>query len=418
MSALGHRSARVLGHARLWVTTAVLVGAVSLGASGQLGSARLPGAETAASGTFHVAGNEIVSPNGSRFVPYGVVIECLSFRSALWNEPCGSQTSEGNTGSSIVTAAADNWDANVVRFQVAQENLFSGPGGSVNQAYVRLVDSMVDQANSLGMVAILTLQEENQNGYAEPTASSAEFWTYMAGQFKNNSAVFFDLFNEPALPASAFGPSGTTTQVWKVWRNGGSAGQVHTSNHALVTRPFIAYVGMQTLVNDIRAQGASNIIIAEGPNSDKDLSGLPTYGLDGSNIAYGVEPNLHGDFTQTQQYHRFGQYAASVPVVPEAFLDAVGSESCDPNSATDLPKLEAYLLSIHMGLIYWSLVPGVGIEGTNLNDPTSYPAGGASIASRQCPYLGGGTDTSPTNKIGPGADIRSYFRTNSVKALT
>ena len=64
------------------------------------------------------------------------------------------------------------------------------------------------------MVAIVTLQEENEGGYVEPTASSVAFWSYLANHYKDNDDVFFDLYNEPDLPASAFGSSGSQSDVW------------------------------------------------------------------------------------------------------------------------------------------------------------------------------------------------------------
>jgi hypothetical protein len=368
---------------------------------------------TSASGSFEVIGNQIIAPNGQQFVPYGVVVQCASLRTSNVSTLCtGDYT---NSGSSIISAAAKDWNASVVRLQLAQENLFSGPDGAVNPSYVQLVDGLVGEANSLGMVAIVTLQEENEGGYVEPTASSIRFWSYLANHYKDNDDVFFDLYNEPDLPASAFGSSGSQSDVWNVWRNGGSALAVYQNARTVVGPALISYVGMQTLVSTIRSQGASNIVVAQGPGADTDLNQLPTHYLTGSNIAYGVEPNLNGDFTQAEQYLHFGQYARLVPIMPEAFLDTYGTLSCDPNSPTDVPSLLAYLKTLHMGLIYWSLDPGVGIKGNDLNDPTSYPAGAASIASSDCPYLAGGTSMSVTNTIGPGADIQAYFRANSVQ---
>lgn len=47
--------------------------------------------------------------------------------------------------------------------------------------------------------------------------------------------------------------------------------------------------------------------------------------------------------------------------MPEAFLDNYGAATCDPHSPVDLPPLLNYLKSINMGLIFWTLDPGVGI---------------------------------------------------------
>ncbi len=139
------------------------------------------------------------------------------------------------------------------------------------------------------MVATITLQEEDQGGPAFPTASSTNFWKYMAAHYKNNPDVFFDLYNEPRLPAEAFGASGSMSDVWNTWQNGGTALTSQGKGKTGTTQ--VTYVGMQSLVNTIRAQGAENIIVAEGPNYDEDLSGITTHPLTGGNIAYGYEPN-------------------------------------------------------------------------------------------------------------------------------
>lgn len=371
-------------------------------------------------GTFRVVGNQIIAPNGTQFVPYGVVIECAALQVTSISSLCTGDDPSENTGIAVVDAAATDWSANVVRFQFAQENLFSGPNGSVDPAYVNLVDSLVDEANSLDMVAIVTLQEEDQSGYVFPTASSTRFWAYMADHFKNNPDVFFDLFNEPKLPPAAVpggGAAATTTDnsaVWNVWRNGGLGLAAYYSKSSPLGTSDVQYVGMQDLVNTIRSEGADNIIIAEGLDADKDLSELPSHYLSGPNIAYGVEPNLHGDTTQAEQYQRFGQYTTTVPIMPEAFLDLYGTDSCDPGSPEDLPALLNYLTSLHMGLIFWSLNPGAGIIGNNLDDPTSYPPGATSIASPECPDKQG-KQPPPNNTIGDGADIMAYFKEHSVK---
>jgi hypothetical protein len=246
----------------------------------------------------------------------------------------------------------------------------------------------------------------------------------MSNHFKDNPDVFFDLYNEPQLPPRAFGPNGSWSDVWNVWQKGGTALTTldleNGSNPVGTTNTN--YIGMQSLVDTIRGEGANNIIIAEGPDWDQDLSQLPSHYLNGSNIAYGVEPNLHSDQiaggndrTAQDQYIRFGQFDKTVPIVPEAFLDNYGTSACDPNSPQDLPELLSYLKSLNMGLTFWSLTPGAAIVGTNLNDPSSYPSGATSIASSQCPLRGGSKNLSNTNTIGDGADIQAYYKANSDK---
>ena len=79
----------------------------------------------------------------------------------------------------------------------------------------------------------------------------------MANAFKGNDAVIFDLFNEP-YPERA---TGNATTGWTCWRDGG-------------TCPGIGYqvAGFQSLVNSVRATGATNIIMIGGLAYSNDLT--------------------------------------------------------------------------------------------------------------------------------------------------
>ncbi|HUD10392.1 MAG TPA: cellulase family glycosylhydrolase, partial [Candidatus Saccharimonadales bacterium] len=387
--------------------------------------------------SFSVVGNKIMESNHTQFVPYGFVLECpaidapqVATNSIAINSKgslCDGSDYSGNSGVDQIQAAATDWNANIVRLQVAQEALFNGTSTvdgttGINMAYLTLINNLVTQANSLGMVATVTLQEEvdGSGSFAFPTASSTKFWTFMANYYKNNPEVFFDIYNEPSLDANAF-PNDNATQaesdIWNIWQNGGPA-DTESKSGTVNTASTTDYVGMQSLVNTIRAQGANNIIIAEGPDHDKDLTQLlvtstntVSHQLTGSNIAYGVEPNLRDDNTQALQYARFGQVDATVPVVPEAFLDAYMVDTCWKDSPTDLPPLLAYLKSLNMGLQFWSLIPGIAIQGKNLDMPTTY----GSATTIDC---GSGTATVQSiagNTIGYGQLVQSYFKANSVK---
>ena len=346
---------------------------------------------------FHVDGNKIIGPNGSQFVPYGFVLECMAKTNL--DKLCMPTEKRPYVDTDKIRAAASFWHANIVRFQVAQETLFNQ--SPYNAKYLGLVDQEVNLANSLGLVVTITLQEEEYKGDPLPTISAIPFWRFMADHFKNNPHVFFDLYNEPRLrPADAGGED----RMWDIWQHGGPA------IPGVSSAPF---VGMQALVDTIRHEGANNIIIAEANFWDSDLSGVRGHRLNGSNIAYGVEPNLsRKDRTPDDWVRNFGQYAREVPIVPEAFLDYYGSNTCDENSPSDVPRLFSYLKQLNMGLIVWTLNPGVLTVGNNLEQPTSY----GTAATIDCP-VHQKKHAYPNNTLGAGEDILNYFRTNSVKAF-
>jgi hypothetical protein len=90
---------------------------------------------------------------------------------------------------------------------------------------------------------------------------SPSFWTSVADTFKLNGMVIFDLFNEPYPDSNA-----DSTAAWTCLLNGG-------------TCPGVSYTtaGMQSLVNAIRATGATNIIMVPGVQYTNVLDSWLTY---------------------------------------------------------------------------------------------------------------------------------------------
>ena len=85
------------------------------------------------------------------------------------------------------------------------------------------------------------------------------FWTQVATAFKGNNAVLFDLFNEP-YPDAANNFS-NATEAWTCLRDGGTC-----------TGIGYQVAGMQTLVNAVRATGATNVVMTGGLTWTNDLS--------------------------------------------------------------------------------------------------------------------------------------------------
>jgi hypothetical protein len=340
-----------------------------------------------------VKGNAVVGANGVQFVPYGFVIDCMALTDVPVGDLCnGDSKQDPWSASAMLTAAARFWHADVIRFQVAREYLFR-PSGRVNTRYLGLIDRLVDQATSLNMASIISLQEERFHAPPLPTATAVRFWSFMASHFGGNPNVLFDLYNEPRLQTSAVG--GSERRLWQVWRNGGTVGGVD-------------YVGDQALVRTIRNAGAHNVIIAEGNNFDTDLKLLPRYYLSGRNIAYGVEPNLSAmEDTQAEWNADYGRFTAAVPIFPEAFHPLY--QECNANAPTVLPELFRYLRTIHMGLIVWTLLPGVTTVGKSLYDPTTFALSRRSTD----PCFSGHRHAVPSTTYGEGADVQRYFAAHS-----
>jgi hypothetical protein len=352
-----------------------------------------PGLSASPAGSsFEVSGNKIIGPIGQRFVPYGFVLFCL----ATTTLACEHQSP---TDSQKMEAAATYWHANTVRLQVAQEHLFDR--SPYDATYLAAIDQEVALAHSLGLAVILSLQEEEFGGPTLPTASATRFWAFMAAHFRD-SAVIFDLYNEPRLaPYDGF------AWEWNIWRNGG-----HVDTHGIDE----TFVGMQSLLKTIRTIGAHNVVEAEGLGKDHDLSEVSTHYLTGANVVYGIEPDLNADLdTPAEWAKEYGDLADSVPVVMDAFQDYPTSGACFSHSPSVLPEEMNYLASKQLGLLVWTMAPGVTMVSIHLTDPTDYTGATQQrcVAHNESHQPVGPGYNAQTNTNGPGADILAYFEANS-----
>ena len=222
---------------------------------------------------LHVSGNALVDAAGQRVILRGV------------NRSGGEYTCVQGTGvwdgpmDQAAVAAIKAWRVDAVRVPL-NEACWNGES-YVNPAYAganyqRAVAEYVQLLNRNGIIAVLDLHW-TAGAYSGPgagcpsaravcqkpmpdRAQSVTFWRSVARTFKGNNAVIFDLFNEP-FPELAAG--GNEAAGWHCWRDGGSA-------CAGIGYPV---AGMQTLVNVIRATGASNVIMLGGIGLANNLSG-------------------------------------------------------------------------------------------------------------------------------------------------
>ncbi|MCL1888209.1 MAG: glycoside hydrolase family 5 protein [Kiritimatiellaeota bacterium] len=192
--------------------------------------------------TLVVKGNRVFTRAGREVWLQGLNIPSLEW----WHE--GDHLQES------VEAALRDWNVNVIRLAVSERFWFGDHPKQIERnatadAYRALVDETVDCAARQGCYVMLDL-----HGFGAPSREHAAFWADAAKRYANHPAVLFDLFNEP---------HGTT---WKVWRDGGAFtdgdGVEHTS------------LGMQKLLDTVRATGAKNIAVAGGLDWAYDLSGV------------------------------------------------------------------------------------------------------------------------------------------------
>ncbi len=354
-----------------------------------LSTAAEPESDKAASRqvSYTVAGKHIVDNEGKVFIPNGLQLLGPEMASSKWSSNAQSRVTQA-----VMQSLHDNWHANTTRLQLSSENLFSGAAyPNHNTLYLDRVDQMVDWATQLNMNIILSLQYEVTTKQLMPTEDSVNFWKVMAAHYANNPRVFFDIFNEPN-PGRLLG-SGDTSSSWTFWQNGGS----HSGTN---------YVGMQELVNTVRATGANNLIIAEGTCTGACLDQLPSHLLSGHNIVYAMHPYFGGGRTNPGAWDKvFGNAirAVNAPVVADEWGSyESGNGECVPDAPTLVPLFFKYLHSLNVGVIGWSFEPGTMIRGWDINNPTRYDQSPTTCNSASLPNMS-------SNAQGAGQLLQEYL---------
>jgi aryl-phospho-beta-D-glucosidase BglC (GH1 family) len=173
-----------------------------------------------------------------------------------------------------VEVAMRDWHVNIIRLPLSQDRWFgqapeqaaaARPDGG--KAYRDLVKQVVDACASQGCYIILDLHWSDCNAWGQnigqhsmPDLYSLTFWKDCAAAYANNSAVIFDLYNEPHDVS------------WDVWLNGGNITD-KPNGRGQVAQNYQC-VGMQAVLDTIRATGAKNVVIAGGLDWAYDLSGI------------------------------------------------------------------------------------------------------------------------------------------------
>jgi endoglucanase len=306
-----------------------------------------------------VSGSAIVH-DGKPFIPYGVTTFGLAGNN--WQSNVASDVAR-------IRAIASFWHGNTVRIQVAPPIFLAGPPG-----YVAALREEVAAALAAGLNVIVSAQYQLVGPLHGPDATTEAFWRAVAPMFRGEPRVWFDLFNEP------------TEDSWAIWKDGGDG-----------------YVGMQNLVDIVRAIAPTNLIVAEGLRGGETLQGVQGYLLQGGGIVYSVHPYLGPGFnTPTAWDANWGQLSSVLPILVGEWGEYDASEvECDTDAPTLVPEFLDYVRAHNIGLIAWALVPGVMIRGYDLTDPTAFDPG--------VPYTCTGDGNPGPGAQGPGRDLLDLF---------
>jgi hypothetical protein len=168
-----------------------------------------------------------------------------------------------------VRVGIDDWKSNIIRMPLSQDLWFGKEPNQTDEgkAYRALVKQIVDLCGSKSCYIILDLHWSDANEWGKnigqqsmPDRNSVVFWKDIASLYANNPAVLFDLYNEPRDVS------------WDVWLNGGTV----TSRPNRPGQKTVTYetVGMQPLLDTIRATGAKNVAVVGGLDWAYDFSGI------------------------------------------------------------------------------------------------------------------------------------------------
>ena len=218
-----------------------------------------------------------------------------------------------------VKTAIDDWKVNHIRLPLAQDRWFGKAPEQKDEgrAYRALVKEIVDLCASKGCYIILDLHWSdcgewgvNIGQHSMPDKNSLAFWKDFAPVYANHPAVLYDLYNEPHDVS------------WDVWLKGGTVKDRPNTRRGGEPRTFEA-VGMQPLLDAVRATGAKNVVIAGGLDWAYDFSGIlqgrQLKDPDGNGVIYANHAYNNKGHSVDVWISRMEKAAASLPIIVSEF---------------------------------------------------------------------------------------------------
>ncbi|MGZ4618973.1 MAG: cellulase family glycosylhydrolase, partial [Frankiaceae bacterium] len=189
-----------------------------------------------------------------------------------------------------------SWGANSIRIGL-NEHCWLGVNG-VHPAYSgdryqQAIEQFVRMATSNGLAVILELHWSAPGGFLAHGQApmpdrdhSVAMWRQVAALFKTNGSVVFDVFNEP-YPYWNEGGDG----AWRCWRDGSQVADPGNATHCVGTQWWdqngnefndgagwnYQVAGMQELVDAVRDEGATNLVLMSGVQYANNLRQWLTY---------------------------------------------------------------------------------------------------------------------------------------------
>lgn len=340
------------------------------------------------SGAIHVQGNQLVDPTGHSLVLRGSQIEG-AFN--VQNQGTSELLATQNLNNTTFNVMHQQWNMNVVRIPLCDYLWQSDPEG-----YIAHLDTVIQEAINAKLVVVLDLHEDTKCGAPLdqlssklPFPLSVSFWKAIATHFKDNPYVMFDVYNEPAIVRHHGNALKQTDADWKLWLHGGLInGQ--------------QYIGMQELVDTIRATGANQIIMVEGLSIGTSFNNIGNNTINDPNIVYEVHMYFGSKRLTSSDWDRdFGFLTSRYPVyVGEwAFLPYKGSGAGDcsipPNQAVQkVNEFLNYMAAHNVSWSAWSFMQNRLLASYTNYTPTN---------------LDGNWTCGPTSHAGIGQIVKDYL---------
>jgi hypothetical protein len=270
-------------------------------------------------------------------------------------------------------AAMRGWHANAVRLPLNEHCWLGIDDGAptplfIGEAYRQAIAGYVDLLLANGLYVILELhwsapagQKADRLRPMPNTSYSAQFWTSVADTFKHDGRVIFDLYNEPVPNNNQNDATDDAARrSWECWRDGGTASCDESLSLGDVASVMAASetVGMQTLVNAVRATDARNVIVLGGIQFANTLWSSATRNW----LAYRPADPLANVVASAHIYpgnwcvdvacyeREIAPVAAQVPVVVAEF----GAAGCDSATVTWIGTLMSWLDARGAGYLAWT----------------------------------------------------------------
>jgi hypothetical protein len=290
-----------------------------------------PGPAPPAGPGVSVAGNLLLR-DGEPFLPAG--FNMIGLLTPAW---CVMPETEAGTAAfgEEELAAAKEWQANSLRFQVSQRGLVDAAVSPADRdAYLARVLSGVELARRSGFVVVVSMQDQRYgcgDVHPLPSRHTVDAWSVLAPPLMADPYVLFELFNEPRNEED---PAG-----WAQWRDGGTTPERNLGDPA---------VGHQELVDHLRALGSTNVLIADAARLGERTTGMPRLADPAGNLAYGIHPYyfIKGPRWWEEQY---GDAAAEVPLLATEWN--YRADGCGTPEEELAPALLDYLRRRHIGVL-------------------------------------------------------------------